>query len=158
MGNFIQQGWIPQIVISGTSTGLNLYYAEWLDFQIAEGRFIEAEAPANGDRFYKYLGDHSTFKIRVHIWKHDDPRWDDHATSAQAWHDDFIQNFYGVPILFKTDIYNYNIKGADGGTMDFMATNVEYGFLPTGNFETYMDITIQSLEFIDQTWVSVNVP
>lgn len=158
MGIFIEQGWIPQLVISGTTTVLNMYYSEWLEFNIAEGKFINAEAPADGTRYFKHLGDQSTFKLRVHIWKHDNSNWDDYGTSAQAWHDDFIQNFYGVPIHFKTHTGNYNIKGADGATMEFMATKVEYGFLDDPDRSTYLDITIQSLEYIDQTQVSVDVP
>lgn len=157
MGIFLQKGWVPQLVISGTSTTLDIHYAKWLKFDIGDTRVIEAEMPLNGNRDFKVLGDHAEFVIRNHIYKYDSIAG--YGYTAQSWHDTFINNFYKKKIYLKTHTGNYNIKGADGSTMEFMPVAVEIGIIQESeNMETYMDITIKSLEYIDQTQISVDVP
>jgi hypothetical protein len=155
MGIFVQQGWIPELVKVSNSSILKAYFSDYIKFDPGQTRLIEAEAPLNGNRDFKYLGDHAEFILRINLWKHDASGYPDHGYSAQSWHDTFINNFYQVPLWYKTHSTNYNIKGKDGATMEFMATNIRYGILNTPQRETTLDITIQSLEYIDQTKISV---
>ncbi len=102
---------------------------------------IENESPINGERDYLKLWDHMTFKLRVYLFKHDEPGSLYNQISQIRG-----KEFYFKPHKFQSDgvaLANW-LKDEDGNDQVFYCSEFKPYYLENVNHFDIIEITLKS--------------